>query len=222
VAPIATTLFVGFLGGGINEGEPASDYLVQVSANQSQVIIGTFIELAWALSVVGIVVTLLPILKRRNEALANGFFALRFLEAVSNILHALFLLMLLSLSHEVVASGALDAPHFQTAGALLLAGREWAFLIGSGLVWTTSALVLNILLYRERLIPRWLSGWGFVGAALSLAAYVPKFFGIDLPEITFIPIGVQEMVFAVWLIVKGINPSIAASESASTDMGQDE
>jgi hypothetical protein len=90
-------------------------------------------------------------------------------------------------------------------GNLLLAARDWAFLIGSGLVWSLSALVLNYLLYQSRLVPRWLSVWGLVGATLSFAAYLLRFFSIDLPEIVFLPIAVQEMVFALWLIVKGSN-----------------
>ena len=73
VAPILTFPFIGFLGGGV-AGEPIPDYLANVSANESQVIIGMFIELIYALAVVGIIATLLPILRKHSEALALGFF----------------------------------------------------------------------------------------------------------------------------------------------------
>jgi len=221
VAPILTLSFTGFLGGGV-AGEPIPDYLVHVSANERQVIIGMFVELTWALVVVGIVVTLLPILKEHNEALALGFSGLRFIEAISTVVHSILLLSLLTLGQEYAAAGFPDPSHYQTAGTLFLAAREWTFLIGSGLVWSLSALVLNYLLYRKPLIPRWLSGWGLVGAALSFANYLPRFFGIGSVEVLFFVIGVQEMVFAVWLIAKGLNPSAigarpAASESAKAD-----
>ncbi|UCH24912.1 MAG: DUF4386 family protein, partial [Trueperaceae bacterium] len=65
--------------------------------------------------------------------------------------------------------------------------------------------------------PRWLSIWGFVGAAVSLVNYLPPFFGIDSVEILFLPIGVQEMVFALWLMVKGFNPSAIVSGSAKAE-----
>jgi hypothetical protein len=168
---------------------------------------GMLIELIWALAVVGIIVTLFPILKRYNEALALGFSGLRFMEAISTMIHSIILLSLLTLSQEYAAAGTPDAPYFHTAGTLLLAAREWTFVIGSGLVWSTSALILNGLLYQRKLIPRWLSIWGFVGAALSFANYVPQFFGMDSIEVLFYPIAVQEMVFAIWLIVKGIRSS---------------
>jgi hypothetical protein len=66
------------------------------------------------------------------------------------------------------------------------------------------------LFYRSRLIPRWLSGWGIVAIILMLAAGVAALFS-DSPVTGYvplaIPIAVQEMVLAVWLIVKGFSSS---------------
>jgi len=213
VAPILTYSFIGFLGGGV-AGEPIPDYLVTVSASERPVITGMLIELTWALSVVGIIGTLFPILKKHNEALALGFFGLRFMEAISTMTHSLIGLSLLTLGQEYAAAGFPGDSYFQTAGTLFLAAREWAFLIGSGLIWSLSALILNVLLYQRTLIPRWLSVWGLVGATLSFVTYILQFFSIHLTEFLFLPIGVQEMVFAVWLIVKGFKSSAIASESA--------
>lgn len=205
-APILTVSFIGFLGGGV-AGEPVPDYLANVVANESQVLIGLLVELIWTLAVVGIIVTLFPILRRENETLALGFSSLRFMEAISTMIHGILLLSLLTLSQEFVAAGLPQSSHFQTAGSLILAAREWAFLIGSGLIWSLSALILNVLLYQSRLIPRWLSIWGLLGAALSLSTYLLQLFSIELTALMFLPIALQEMVFAVWLIVKGFNTS---------------
>ena len=213
VAPILTSIFIGFLGGMVS-GDPAPDYLASVSANEGQVITGMLIELTWALAVVGIIVTLFPTLKKHNEALALGFFGLRFIEAICTVMHSIIGLSLLTLSQEFVAAGLPDNSYFQTVGTLFLAARDWTFLIGSGLVWSLSALVLNYVLIKGKFIPRWLSVWGFVAAALSFANYLPKFFGIASLDILFLPIGLQEMVFAVWLIVKGFNSSAIVSQPA--------
>jgi hypothetical protein len=155
-------------------------------------------------------------LRRHNETLALGFSALRFIEAISTVVGSIILLTLLPLSQEFVEAGIPHASYLQTMGDLLLAARDWAFLIGSGLVWSLSALVLNYLLYQSRLVPRWLSVWGLVGATLSFVTYLLQFFSIDLSEIVFLPIAVQEMVFAVWLIVKGFNSPAVASEFAES------
>jgi hypothetical protein len=209
-APILTVAFIGYLGGGV-AGEPVPDYLARAAANGTQVSIGALIELVWALVVVGIVVTLLPILRRHNEALALGFSGLRFMEALSTVIHSIILLSLLTLSQEYAAAGMPGASFFQDVGGLLLAAREWTFFIGSGLVWSLSAVILNYLLYRGRLTPRWLSVWGFLGGALSLANYLPEFFGTAAIDALFYPIAVQEMVFAVWLIAKGLRPTAVAA-----------
>jgi hypothetical protein len=156
-------------------------------------------------------------LKWHNETLALGFFSLRFIEAISVVVGSIILLTLLTLSQEYAVAGAPGASHFETAGTVFLAAREWAFLLGSGLVFSLSALILNYLLYQSKLIPRWLSAWGLVGATLSFANYTPRFFGIDSVVILFLPIAVQEMAFAVWLIVKGFNPSAIAPPSARQD-----
>ena len=212
-APILTFPFVGFLGGGV-AGGAIPDYLAHVSTNKSQVIVGMLIELTWALSVVGIIVTLFPILKNHNETLSLAFFGLRFMEAISNMIHCLLLLSLVTLSQEYEAAGFPDTAYFQTVGTLFLKAREWTFLIGSGLIWSLSALVLNVLLYQRTLIPRWLSVWGLVGATVSFVAYLLQVFSINLTEFFYLPIGVQEMVFAVWLIVKGIKSSAIVSKTA--------
>jgi hypothetical protein len=211
-APISTALFLGFLGGGII-GEPIPDYLVRVSATENRVYVGMLIEMVWALAVISIPTALFPILKRRNEAVALGFFSLRFVEGISTVVGSIILLTLLTVSQEFVKAGAPDASHFQALGATLLAGRNWTFMIGSGVFFSLSALLLNSVLYQSRLIPRWLSGWGLVGAILSLATYLLQFFGVSL-DVLFVPIALQEMVFAVWLILKGFNPSAVASPTA--------
>ena len=218
-APILTSPFLGFLGGAII-GEPIPDYLVYASENQRQVITGMLVELIWALAVVGIPVMIYPILKKRNEALALGFYSLRFIEAISTIVHCLILLTLLTLGQEFVLAGAPDASYYQALGTLLLAAREWVFNIGSGLVWSLSALLLNIILYETRLVPRWLSVWGLIGAILSFGAYLSVFLSIHLTTWLYAPIAVQEMAFAVWLILKGFNLSAIDSQTTNTTQNE--
>jgi hypothetical protein len=127
---------------------------------------------------------------------------------------ALSLLALITLSQEYVTAGAPDSSFYPTAGALLLVVRDWTFLLGAGLAFTISAVILNYVLWQTRLVPRWLSGWGLLGAGLMFASYSAQFFGFGPPDFFFVPIAVQEMVFAVWLIAKGFDQSTLASLSA--------
>jgi hypothetical protein len=81
------------------------------------------------------------------------------------------------------------------------------------------ATCLYISFYRTRLIPRWLTVWGFIGVVSSMAAALLHLFHIDTGygfylEMVLAP---QEMVMAVWLIVKGFNPSAIAALFAKTE-----
>jgi hypothetical protein len=79
------------------------------------------------------------------------------------------------------------------------------------------------LLYQSKLIPRWLSGWGLIAVIPFLTAGLLSIFHLIGPLSTVgvvldLPLAVQEMVLAIWLIVKGFNPSAIAAGSAKTDI----
>ena len=119
----------------------------------------------------------------------------------------------MTVSQEFASAGATDASYYQILGDFLLTARDAAFMIGPGIIFALSAVVLNYILYQSQLIPRWLSGWGLIGGTVMVATYLLQLFTIDL-EFLFIIIAVQEMAFAVWLIAKGFNSSVIASEPA--------
>ena len=139
------------------------------------------------------------------------------MEGMLYIIGVVALLSLLTLSQEYVTAGASNASLYQISGTLLLAVKTWAGQL-SVIAFATGAMMYYIVFYKSKLVPRWLSGWGLLGAALSLASAVLVIAGLLSPLSTvFIVINllilVQEMVLAVWLIVKGFNPSVLASES---------
>ncbi len=81
------------------------------------------------------------------------------------------------------------------------------------MVFSLGALMIYYVFYQSKLIPRWLSGWGLIGSVLHLVVPLLSMFGSELAILT-LPLALQEMVLAVWLIVKGFNPSAIASETA--------
>jgi MFS family permease len=204
-APILSGVFLGSITdvvGGISD----SDYLNNAYANENQVIIGVIFFSIMAVAVASIAIALYPILKKHNETLALGYVGARIGEGIFFAVNVVTILTLLTLSKEFVLAGSPDASYYQTLGTLLLSAGDWAYLLGFGLFFTISALILNFILYQSKLIPRWLSVWGFVGGALIFVYYLILPLSISLVEILFLPIAVQEMVFAVWIIVKGFNP----------------
>ena len=219
---------LSFVGIGPQE---SPDYLVNISANKTKVITGALLVLVMGVAIAPIPAMLYPILKKYNESLALGYVVFRTIEVVTYIGIVVSWLLLVTISQEYVQAGAQDASYYQALGTLLKAVGEWIDPV-LVIVFSISALILNCMFYQSRLVPRWLSGWGLFGATLHLAEGLLALFGYTdisvwgLP--VYLPIGLQEMVYAVWLIAKGFNPSAIASMYAyteaneSTDLGPEE
>jgi len=205
IGTVAGILSVVLTGPILNE----SNYLVEIFANENQIIIGAFLVLIMGFSLAMVPVLLFPIFKKYNEPLALGAVVFRgALEAATYIAIVICWLSLIVLSQEYVKAGTPAASHFQTLGILLQEAGEWFGYILS-MVFSLGALMIYYLFYQSKLIPRWLSLWGLIGATLYLAQPLLAMFGSQF-DVLFAPLALQEMVLAVWLIVKGFNFNLTA------------
>jgi hypothetical protein len=198
-------------------GDP--DYLIKVSANENQIVLGALFVLTMGLALAMVPVMLFPIFRKINEVLAVGYVVFRgALETVTSIAVVIMWLFILAISREYVAAGAPDVSNLQTLGSVLKEGNDFLAPI-MGIVFSLGALMLYYVLYQSKLIPRWISGWGFVAILLHLASSFLIMFHLQTAFSTSnmvmnSQIFLQEMVMAVWLIVKGFNQSAIASLSA--------
>jgi Domain of unknown function (DUF4386) len=180
-------------------------YLAQVAAQPNQVAVGAVLVLLAGFALAMVPVVFWPIGKRYNETLAMGYVVFRgALETVLYVVGALGWLLLIALSTQPDA-GPL-AGFVRTAVAV-----NWDQLIS--IPFALGALMFSLLLYRSRLVPRWLSVWGLVGATLYIVPPLGSMFGLSL-GVLMAPLAVQEMVMAVWLIARGFNSPAIAAESA--------
>ena len=76
------------------------------------------------------------------------------------------------------------------------------------------SIFLCSLLFRTRLIPRFLAGWGLIGYAIYLAGAVAEISGIHIGVMLSIPGGLFEVGLALWLIVKGFQPEAYGQDSS--------
>jgi hypothetical protein len=214
-----TALVSSMLSGVFSRSINDPDYLTAVSANENQVLIGVFFQIILTASVVAIPIVMFPILKKYNESLALGYVVARIFEGFFDIVIAMSMLLLLTLSQAFVEAGAPDASHFQASGALLFAVHDWSSVL-ENFPYCLGALMFYYLLYRSNLVPRWLSGWGLLAAALFLATAPFRMFGLVPPStvVLAVPLILNELVLAIWLIVKGFNSSAIAPNSVKTTM----
>jgi hypothetical protein len=194
------------------------DMLGLVAANSSRLTGGAFFTLMMGISLVAMTVFLYPIFRKDSEELAMGMVLFRgALEGTFYFVTTLGILTLIALGNEYVATGA-DSAALQSMGNVLYQFIDLLGPVGT-IVFLIGATCLYTSFYRTRLIPRWLTVWGFIGVVPYMAYALLHFFHLDngIGFYLQMVLAPQEIVMGVWLIVKGFNPSAIASLSAKTD-----
>lgn len=197
--------------------------LAKVSANENQFELAALFVLLMGLSLAMVPVIIFPILNMHSRTLALGYVVFRgALETSTYIAMVISWLFLIVVSKEYVAAGAADSSYFHTLGSLFKEGNDSISPV-LGIVFSLGALMLYYVFFRSRLVPQWISGWGFIAIALHLATCFLIMFNLQSSFSTFnlimeFPIFLQEMVMAVWLIVRGFSPAAIAAGSAKVAM----
>jgi len=155
---------------------------------------------------VGTALALYPVVKRQNQGLALGFVGSRVVEASGIIAGVVSLLVLVALRQAGAGPGALGI------GQMLVALYDKTFLLSQSLMPVVNALLLGTLLYRSRLVPRFLPVLAFIGAPLLLAGDAATLFGVigrssGLAGLLALPDALWEFLLGVWLVVRGFSPS---------------
>ena len=196
----------------------APQYLSQLSTGGIQMQLGAFFVFLMGLSLALIPVLLYPLLKRYSEPVAVGYLVFR--AAIEFVLYLSIvgiLLTILAIGRESTITGASAAGAYDSILALL-AGYDVVYGVLLTLVFALGALFLYVALYRTALIPRWLAAWGLLAALLWLVWGGVGLFGLVDPAATVqvgvslpvesvfaLPIALQEMVMALWLLVRGFD-----------------
>jgi hypothetical protein len=195
----------------------APDFPASVHLSKTTLVTGILLQLICAAAVVGIAVTLFPILEKHNRSIAFGYLSFRVIESAIIFVSAISLLLLITLCQEYTRTGPMNASSFHTLGILAAAGHYWAFQMVI-IVCGIAGLMLCYSLYQTKLIPRSISLLGIIGYPLSLLAPLLEMFGIidtlhGAGMIMYLPGSVFEiLLLPMWLIIKGLNASAADSE----------
>jgi hypothetical protein len=185
------------------------DYLINVSAHEGRIVAAVLLFLIAASSAFATAFLLFPILRRHAEGLAAGYVGFRAFENVFYVAGVVGLLIMLTVSQND-AAGTAGGPNLIILGATLLALHDWSVSIGTLIFAGLGSMTLNYVLYRSALVPRWLSLWGLVGAALAFLYGLTGIFGLETGlgspfMLLAMPLALQEMVFAGWLMTRGFD-----------------
>ena len=192
-------------------GKPLAgvELLGLVAADSSRLIVGAFLTLMMGISLAAMTLFLYPIFKKDSEGLAMGLVLFRgALEGTGYFVTTLGILTLAALGTETIASGA-DPASLQPIGNAIYQFLNLKSPIGT-IFFIIGATCLYASFYRTRLIPRWLTIWGLIGVVPYLANALLHFFHVDTGVGIYleIPLGIQELVMGLWLVIKGFNQDV--------------
>lgn len=182
--------------------------LGRVPGNAGRLSAGGLIELVTAAASVGIALALYPVLRSRSEGLALGAVIFRTIEAVMYTVAALVTLSLPSIGQQYAQATAPGHSQIQAIADALTSVRQDATL-AAVLAYICGAVMYYCVLYRFRLLPRWLPVWGIAAEFLLLIACLLAAFHqtpVTSYTILIVPIAAQELTFAAWLILRGFSP----------------
>lgn len=195
----------------------AGDPLAYAAEHADRVVTGALLVLVMGLALVFVPVVLFPILRRLDEVLAIGYLTVRgAVEATCYIISMIALLLMVPVSGVMSAGPGTASPAGARLGILLI---DFDAINGvTALVFCLGGAMFYALLYRSRIVPRWIAVWGLAGVPLYVAAYVLAMYGVigsNSGELNLLvlPLAVQEMVLGVWMIARGFRPASVTTTS---------
>lgn len=191
-----------------------ANYILGSGSNASA-IVGGLLEIIVALAGIGTAVVLFSVLKKQNETFALGLVAARILESATIFVGVAFLLSIVTLKQNGAGAGSLGVSH------ALVALYNRIFLLGQSFMPAICDVLLGVMLYQSRLVPRRLSLIGIVGGPVLVIGYLAVLSNAiaqhgALAGLFALPVAAFEFSLGVWLIVRGFDPdAIAALDSKS-------
>ena len=147
--------------------------------------LGFITDIVSGLAVIGIPILMFPIFNiSDNKRMNYAYLASRFIEGLLMIIGGIIIIF----------------PSLEGYREIIYKDIHIYFFI-------SGALFFYILFYRTQVIPRFVSVWGILATLMLFIVTIINLFGFDLPilQVLLLPIILNELFLAVWLITKGFN-----------------
>ena len=187
------------------------NFLTATFSSANQIIISSLLGILSGLLSVIISILLFPIFKRYSATLANIYFAFCILYFVAIAIDNVSVLSLLELSKEYVTNGGESADSYKIIGTVLY-GRHWWTHYYTLLISCFPVFVLYYTLYLSKLVPRIISVIGILAVILMFIEELFSMFGLSISMNMLLPMGLIQLFLPLWLIFKGLNSSMLATE----------
>ena len=159
-------------------------YAILGANNPDAKLMGMMLEVISGCAVIATAVLMFPYLKPYGKKSSLAYYSLKGLEGIL-----------------MIVAGLLFLIHTRE----FLAIRDKIYLF-HGYVFAAAALVFYGLLLISKLLPVWLSVWGMGATILLIIVNLLETAGIASgTQILYLPIILNEVVLAIWLMAKGFN-----------------
>ena len=198
----------------------AGDPFAAGAQRSGAVVTGALLVLVMGLSLAFVPVVLFPVLRRVDEVLAIGYLIIRgAVETTCYVLSAICWLLLLPLGAAMAAGPGTASPAGVRLGSLLVDATDVGAV--TALVFCLGGVMFYLLLYRSRIVPRWIASWGLAAIPFYVAAHLLAMYAVigansSWQVVMFMPMAVQEMVLAVWMIARGFRPAVSRAPTTMT------
>ena len=212
ISRIAGVLILAGMVAGIMSVVPSVesvDYLKETFPNRNKVLIGAIFQFLLVPIYIGFALVLFKTLKTNKENSAIGFVGFRLIAGVFQIFGVILLPLFIHLSKSYMDSTGENLMNLENLGEMLRMIRDLTNHLGVMVATGLGNLLLYYILFSGKYIPKWLSVWGIAGNILIiLASFLILYQVVDVISTAYIaitiPLVFQELVFAIWLITKGL------------------
>lgn len=191
----------------------APDFVATISAHQTTLVLGAFLMLLNTVVDVGKGVLFFPVLENHGRRSALAYLALIVVQVVLLDVGVVGLLTIVPLGHLAVDVGPASAAWAQALGSLLIQWNNMAYSIGEATL-GVGGLFLCSLLYRTRLVPRFIAAAGFIGYVSLMVGMIAEIFGIHIGLMLTVPGIFFEVGLPLWLFIKGFQPEAYGGRAA--------
>lgn len=159
------------------------------------------VDMLTALGVIFLGAILFVTLRKQSEKIALIALGFYILEGALLAASRMATFSLLRISQEYAAGQSEILPSF---GNLAFEAMDYVGDTLHVLAFCLGAILFYFLLYKSKVVPRWLSLWGLITIIPVLAGTLTAIFDVHLPFIFFLPYFPFEFVIGIWILIKGI------------------
>lgn len=177
-------------------------FLVGAAPHSFQIALSVLIGLVLGTLGLAIAIGVFPILRPHVETLAIWFIALAAAGVAIAAVEQMNVMSMLSLSEAYTRASGAEREPIQALRGVVASARNWSHFIH--LIFAGSILVVfYTALYRAALVPRALALFGVGASLLQIVAVAMPLFGRDVVFPLLAPLGICQLILALWLMAKG-------------------